>query len=34
VAGLQSTGERIGQVTKVLQLAAQLSQAARKQRAR
>ena len=34
VASLHSTGERIGQVTKVLQLAAQLSQAARKQRAR
>jgi len=34
VASLHSTGERIGEVTKVLRLVTQLGQAARKQKAR
>ena len=34
IAGIQETGERIGQATKVLRLAAQLSRAAAKQRPR
>ena len=34
MAGIQETGERLGEVTKVLKLAAQLSQAAAKQRPR